>query len=123
LRVVDRFANSPHAIMAGRAGFGNARVVEPRDRPFPGRMAALAFGLCNDVVAGFARCGDVVVTARASFGSACEYAALMAGVTCNLRVRSRQRKAGREMVKFFLGVDGRRKADGEYCHHQNCEKR
>lgn len=122
LRVVDRFANSLHAIVAGCTGFGNTRVIEPRDRPFSGSVAAFAFGLRNHMVARLARCSDIIVATGASFGSAGKYTALVAGIASDFRVRPGERKASRKMVEFFLGGSRRRKADGKPCRHQNCEK-
>lgn len=123
LRVVDRFANSLHAIMTGRAGFGYARVVEPRNRPFPRGMTAITFCLGHHMVAGLAGRSDIVVAACTSFRSACKNSALVTRVTCHFRMCTGKRESGRKMVELFLGDSRRRKAAGKTCRHQNCEKR
>jgi hypothetical protein len=117
LRVADRFADRFYTVMAGGTGFGYARVIEVRDRPFSGGVAAFAFGLRDNMVSGLSGRRYVVMAALAPFGSANKYATLVACVTCNFRMCSRQRKPRREMVEFFLGHSGRGKANGKTRRH------
>lgn len=98
-------------------------MIEARNCPFSSGVTAFTFGLRNHMVARLACCSDIIVAASTSFGSAGKYAAFVAGIASDLRMRPGERKAGRKMVKFFLGGSGRRKASGKPCRHQNCEKR
>ena len=78
LRMIGRFANRFHPVMTGEAGFGNAAMVKPADRPFIGGMAGIAFALSGYVVAVLTGGTDIIMAPRATFGGALKNTALVA---------------------------------------------
>lgn len=94
LRVRDSLSNCANAVMARYAGFGDTRMVEPRNGPLSCRVAAFALRLRDHVVAWLACRDDVIVATCASFWCASEYTALVTGIARDLCMRTGQRKTG-----------------------------
>lgn len=69
-------------------------MIEARNCPFSSGVTAFTFGLRNHMVARLACCSDIIVAASTSFGSAGKYAAFVAGIASDFRMRPGERKAG-----------------------------
>lgn len=87
--MVRGFSGRLDPVVASNAALRGAGMVEPADRPLPGCVAGVAFGLSDNVVCGFAVRPHVIVTAGAVTRSSLEDRALVAGFARHNRVRSR----------------------------------
>lgn len=88
LRMICGLSHRLDPVMAADAALRRACMVEPVDRPLPGCVAGVAFGLGDNMVCGFAICPHVIVATGAVAGRSLEDRTLVAGFARNGHMRS-----------------------------------
>lgn len=111
-----------NSVVTRFARCGDARMVEPRDRPLSGVVATVAARLGGNVVGGFAFCAHGIVAARALLRGAGKDAVLVAGFATDCRMGAGQREAGAEVIEID-GKLGIARTGWQRCHQQRHEHR